>query len=131
MVETKLPKYILEKAIKSNNEFGWRENDVVEVINTAVENGLAILGGQVQFVFEDGTCELYWLNYNSNDKLNNENWSEYSRRTANECVQKLGKIASRNIESEAIEFFDFLKNKKNNGKEIYQNMIFILYFAEK
>ena len=131
MVETKLPKYILEKAIKSNNEFGWRENDVVEVINIAVENGLAILGGQVQFVFEDGTCELYWLNYNSNDKLNNENWSEYSRRTANECVQKLGKIASRNIESEAIEFFDFLKNKKNNGKEIYQNMIFILYFAEK
>lgn len=131
MVETKLPKYILEKAIKSNNEFGWRENDVVEVINTAVENGLAILGGQVQFVFEDGTCELYWLNYNSNDKLNNENWSEYSRRTANECIQKLGKIASRNIESEAIEFFDFLKNKKNNGKEIYQNMIFILYFAEK
>ena len=131
MVETKLPKYILEKAIKSNNEFGWRENDVVEVINIAVENGLAILGGQVQFVFEDGTCELYWLNYNSNDKLNNENWSEYSRRTANECVQKLGKIASRNIESEAIEFFDFLKNKKNNRKEIYQNMIFILYFAEK
>lgn len=131
MVETKLPNCILEKAIRSNNEFGWRESHVVEVINIAVENGLAILGGQVQFVFEDRTCELYWLNYNSNDKLSHENWTEYSQRTASECIQKLSKIASRNIESEAIEYFDFLRNKKNDGKEIYQNMIFILYFAEQ
>jgi hypothetical protein len=130
MVETKLPKHILEKAIKSGNEYGWKEIDVLEVINSAVEIGLAIIGGQVQFVFEDGTCELYWLSYNSNDRLKNENWFEYSKRTAKESIEKLKKITSRNIEAEAIENFSFLKEKKSKGIEIYKNMVFILYFEE-
>ena len=55
MIEKKLPKHILEKSIKSGNEYGWKEADVIDAINSAVENGLAIIGGQIQFVFEDGT----------------------------------------------------------------------------
>lgn len=128
MIKKKLPKFILEKAIKSGNEYGWKEIDVVDVINLAVENGLAIVGGQIQFVFEDGTCELYWLNFDSNSRFKNEDWLEYSKRTAKECIEKLKKVASRNIESEAIENFDFLKDKKSKGSDIYENMIYILYF---
>ena len=89
MVESNLPKHILDKAIKNGNEYGWKEVDLIDVINSAVDNDLAIIGGQVQFVFEDGTCELYWLNYDSNKRSKNENWFEYTKRTAKECIEKL------------------------------------------
>ena len=49
----KLPKEIIEKSFRSGNEFGWKINDVPLVINAAVENNLAVIGGQVQFVLED------------------------------------------------------------------------------
>jgi len=131
MIEEKLPKHILEKAIKSGNEYGWKEIDAIDVINAAVENGLAIIGGQIQFIFEDGTCELYWLSYDSSNRFKNENWLDYSKRTAKESIEKLTKIVSRNIESEALDNFDFLKDKKSKGIEIYENMICILYFEEE
>ena len=131
MVEKKLPKHILEKAIKSGNKYGWKEVDVIDAINSAVESGLAIIGGQIQFVFEDGICELYWLSYDSSKRFKNEDWQEYSKRTANDSIEKLKKIVSRNIELEAVENFDFLKDKKSNGIEIYKNMICILYFEEE
>ena len=131
MVESKLPKNILEKAVKNGKEYGWKETDLIEVINTAVENRLAIIGGQVQFAFEDGTCELYWLNYDSNNRFKNEDWLEYAKRTAKECIEKLQKIVSRNIELEALENFDFLKEKKAKGIDINDNLIFILYFEEE
>ena len=131
MVEKKLPKHILEKAIKSGNKYGWKVVDVIDAINSAVESGLAIIGGQIQFVFEDGICELYWLSYDSSKRFKNEDWQEYSKRTANDSIEKLKKIVSRNIELEAVENFDFLKDKKSNGIEIYKNMICILYFEEE
>ncbi len=131
MVESNLPKHILDKAIKNGNEYGWKEVDLIDVINSAVDNDLAIIGGQVQFVFEDGTCELYWLNYDSNKRSKNENWFEYTKRTAKECIEKLKRVVSRNIELEALENFDFLKEKKAKGIEIYDNLIFILYFEEE
>ena len=131
MIEKKLPKHILEKSIKSGNEYGWKEADVIDAINSAVENGLAIIGGQIQFVFEDGTSELYWLSYDSSKRFKNEDWLEYTKRTADESIEKLKKIVSRNIESEAVENFDFLKEKKSKGIEIYNNMVCILYFEEE
>lgn len=57
-----LPNEILQKAIVSGNEYGWKRTDFKNVLEKAVENGLGIIGGQVQFKFPDGTCELYWQN---------------------------------------------------------------------
>ena len=74
---------------------------------------------------------MYWLNYDSNKRFKNENWFEYTKRTAKECIEKLKRVVSRNIELEALENFDFLKEKKAKGIEIYDNLIFILYFEEE
>ena len=113
--EQRLPKSILDKAIKSINEFGWRQEDFLEVIEAAKQTHLAIIGGQVQYVLPDGTCELYWLSYDPTDRQLNETWLTYCDRTANECLEKFNKlIATTDIEKEALTF-PFLSDKKKNG----------------
>lgn len=129
--ENRLPKPILDKAIKSGNEFGWRQSDFLEVVNAARKNSIAIIGGQIQYVFSDGTCELYWLSYDSTKRKDNEDWLTYCNRSADECIYKFNKLVSTvDIEKEALSF-EFLLNKKSQGVDLNEHLIFILYFDDK
>ncbi|WP_281541579.1 hypothetical protein [Maribacter aestuarii] len=77
MTETEekyLPTKILQKAILSGEEYGWKRTDFREVIDKAVEVGLGIIGGQVQYKFADGTCELYWHKYDTTGRKSRESW---------------------------------------------------------
>lgn len=56
--EELLPASIKERVIRSGNQWGWRPEDVLDVLEAADKTGRANLGGQVQFVFHDGICEL-------------------------------------------------------------------------
>ena len=47
MEEFKLPKNLLDKAIKSGNEYGWRKANVLEVIEAARQIPMATIGGEV------------------------------------------------------------------------------------
>lgn len=49
--EKRLPETTLKKAIKSGNEFGWRQTDLIDTIETARKLNIGIVGGQVQYVF--------------------------------------------------------------------------------
>ncbi len=130
--EQRLPKHILDKALKSSGEYGWRQQDFSEVIEAARKAKLAIIGGQVQYVLPDGTCELYWLSYDPADRHINEPWLTYCDRSAKECLQKFNKlIATTNIEAEALVNFPFLLDKKENGIDISKFLVFILYFDSK
>jgi hypothetical protein len=129
--ERRLPKSILDKAIKSTNEFGWKQTDFLEVIGAARQIHLAIIGGQVQYVLPDGTCELYWLSYDPADRQINEPWLTYCDRTAKECIDKFNKlIATTDIEKEAFENFPFLVDNKKSGVDINKFLAFILYFDD-
>lgn len=131
MIENKLPKYVLDKAVKSGQEFGWRQSDFIDVIEAAKQMELAIIGGQIQYALNDGTCELYWLSYDPTSRLKNENWKDYCNRTAKECLDKFQAIISKtDIEKEAINCFEFLKSKKENGIRLSDYLIFILYFED-
>ncbi len=66
--ERLLPESIRRKAVMSGQEWGWRKQDILGAIVAAKGAGLANIGGQVQFVFPDGTCELYWKSYDSADR---------------------------------------------------------------
>lgn len=109
--EQLLPKEILARAVKSI--------------------GLGIEGGQVQFILPDGTCELYWLNYNTAERKSGESWEQYCDRTAKECIDTFQKlINTTDFEQEGILNFDFLKSKAAEGVEINQYLTFILYFND-
>ena len=57
--ESALPRDLHDKAVRTGRELAWRLDDVFSVIDAAGQVGLACLGGQPQFVFPDGTCELF------------------------------------------------------------------------
>ena len=127
--EDRLPKFILDKAIRSGNELGWRQSDFEEVIEISRQLNMAIIGGQVQYLLPDGTCELYWLSYDPAERQKSETWTDYCKRTYNECFEKFRKLISQtDIEKEAINSFEFLKTKITTGVNIGDFLIFILYF---
>ncbi|MBS1593495.1 MAG: hypothetical protein JST90_04180 [Bacteroidetes bacterium] len=128
--EDRLPKYILDKSIKRGNEVGWRRSDFISVVEAAMKIPMAVIGGQVQYVFPDGTCELYWLSYDPDGRRREENWPAYCNRSADECMSKFQSlIATVAIEKEALGF-EFVKAKKEEGVNIQQHEVFILYFDD-
>jgi len=127
----RLPKSLLDRAIRSGNEFGWRQTDFLEVVEAARKEKLAILGGQVQYILPEGTCELYWLSYDPAERLQNESWLDYCTRTASKTINKFKLLISQtNIEREAITNFELLKDKNNSGASISDYLTFILYFDD-
>ena len=130
MEERRLPETILKKAIKSGNEFGWRQTDFIETIETARKLRLGIVGGQVQYVLPDGTCELHWLSYDPKERYPGEDWLKYCDRTADETIRKFKELIARDIEKEALTF-EFLRDKKSKGLNIDDYKTFIVYFDDK
>jgi len=128
--ELRLPNEILTKAIKSGNEYGWKKEDVLCTIEAARQIPMATIGGQVQYVWPDGTCELYWLSYDSEKRKINENWISYCNRTALECSEKFKALITTDIEEEAINSFDTIKIKHESGIVLIDHQIFILYFND-
>jgi len=127
--EKYLPTEILQKAIVSGKEYGWKRTDFKEVIDKAVDVGLGIIGGQVQFKLPDGTCELYWHKYDTTDRKSDENWQDYCLRTKEECLNQFDKIPNDSeLIIEGIESFEFLKEKSKIKIPLEDYLIFILYF---
>jgi hypothetical protein len=128
--EKRLSETILKKAIKSGNEFGWRQADFLETIETARKLKLGIVGGQVQYVLPDGTCELYWLAYDPTQRQPGEDWIKYCNRTADEVINKFKDLVTKtDFEKEALTF-DFLRDKKSKGIDIEDYKTFIVYFDD-
>jgi len=129
--EKYLPTDILKKAILSGKEYGWKRTDFKEVLDKSVEIGLGIVGGHVQFKLPDGTCELYWHNYNTTDRKSGEDWTEYCKRTRVECLAEFKKLPTdKELIKEGIETFDFLKGKSETDIGLANYLIFVLYFND-
>ena len=129
--EKYLPKEILAKAIRSGNEFGWKQVDFIHVVLAAQSAGLGITGGQVQFCLPDGTCELYWLRYDTGERQSGESWKRYCERTSRECIDQFQKlIETTHFVNVGIQNFKFLKAKASEGVDLGQYLTFILYFND-
>ena len=128
--EYRLPKQIREKAIESGNEFGWNQLDFKEVIEAARQVPMAVVGGQVQYIFSDGTCELYWLSYGPDERQENEDWISYCNRSANQVNLKFDKLINETDFEKEIHAFEFLENKKDEGFDVEKHKIFIIYFDD-
>ena len=134
MTETEekyLPTEILQKAIVSGKEYGWKRTDFEDVVDKAVEVGLGIIGGQVQFKFPDGTCELYWHKYDTTEKKVGESWNDYCQRTKEECLSQFERLPTDSeLIKDGIENFKFLKEKSKTDILLDNYLIFILYFHD-
>ncbi|RZJ66885.1 MAG: hypothetical protein EOO50_08340 [Flavobacterium sp.] len=130
-LEHRLPVELLEKSVQSGSEYGWKQEDFLDVVEAARKLQLAIEGGMVQYVFEEGTCELHWLHYFTDEFKKGENWAAYCNRTAKEASESFKKIISKDIKKDAIESFELAKTKSLEPTDIDDFKIFILSFEDK
>lgn len=129
--ELRLPQHLIDKAILSTNEYGWRQADVLDVIEAAQQIPIAVIGGQVQYILPEGTYELYWLSYDSSPRQADEEWTDYCNRAANECGLKFKQlINTTDIDAEAVKVFEGLKEITRRGGQLKQYQFFILHFDD-
>lgn len=124
-----LPGELIGRAILSGSEYGWSFDDLPAVLGQAHAHRLAIIGGQIQFWFPDGTCELYWQNADASPRSQGEPWCSYVDRTHDEVRAGLKRLPNREaLIVEGIERFPFLKAKAQDGANLRQALCFICYF---
>ena len=68
MEKHSLPEDLRSKASTAGGEQAWRMADVEDIILAARNLAMACIGGQVQFRFPGGTCEAYWVNFDSTER---------------------------------------------------------------
>ena len=126
--EQNLPPETLSRAIRSGNEYAWRLRDVPGVIDAAESAGLANLGGQPQFIYPDGTCELYWIDVSSHDRSIEESWADYVRRSAIEVKAEFMRVCEETDFVTEAHTFEFLVEKSEKGEDVISHLWFVLYF---
>jgi len=130
--EEKLPQEILSRAVMSGRESGWRKDDVIQAIEAAARVGLATIGGEIQFVLPEGTCELYWLGYDSGEQQPGEAWANYVTRSSRECIAAIRRITSQiDLIREGTENFTLLHEEAAQGVNLEYYLVFILYFVDQ
>lgn len=82
-------------ATPSGNEFGWFAKDLPIVAKEAINESLACLGGQVQFIGQWGTCEAYWLTCDPEDRKPDEIWETYVSRSWKEALDKVNHLKKK------------------------------------
>jgi hypothetical protein len=94
MVDVLAPE-IAQGATLRGNEYGWTISSFPKALARAEAAGYACLGGQFQFRLEDGsTCEMYWLSADSNERVPDESWLEYSRLSCSEVLSRFQHLVS-------------------------------------
>lgn len=64
-----LPPDVIEGSVLRGNEYAWTPESFPVALGRAEAHGLACLGGQFQFLFNDAICEMYWLAADSKDRM--------------------------------------------------------------
>jgi hypothetical protein len=67
---------------------------------------------------------MYWLNADSNDRTRGESWTEYSRRSCSEVLQKFQRLVNET---------DFGKEAASWPFQIdaIKNLVFVAYFVRE
>lgn len=128
--EMLLPDTLRSAARKSGNEWGWRPEAIPLVIDEAEKAGLLNIGGQLQFLMPEGTCECYWVEV---DALVNEpeglGWTERVAFAATAARRKMDEISRRFdfVEEGRKAFAAPLAAYEAAGGDLRERMCFIWY----
>ena len=118
-----LPPDVVEGATLRGSEYGWSTISFPAALARAEAHGYACLGSQFQFRLSDGsTCEMYWLSADSKERLPEEQWADYSRRSCSEVKQNFERLMSET---------DFNKEVSscNLSSTTTDNLDFVAYFV--
>jgi hypothetical protein len=119
-----LPPDVLNRAVLSGNEYGWRVSDFPAALAAAESHGFACLGGQFEFRLSESIYEMYWLNADSTDRRSGETWADYSQRSCSEVLNKFNDLVSKT---------DFVREALNWGllPSATEGLVFVAYFENE
>jgi len=82
-----LPPELTIGAILRDNEYAWELSAFPAALQIAPSLGYACLGGQFWFlVSEVSLYEPFWLEANASDRMADEDWAAYARRSCEEVL---------------------------------------------
>src|ERR1700693_1928835 len=83
--------------------------------------------GQLQFRIPEGTCELYWVEVDSEGRRPDEKWQDYVARTADEVLSRFRLLRSRfDFVNEGVNHFPILRELHDHGVALDQFLCFVL-----
>jgi hypothetical protein len=129
--EMMLPETMRSAACRSGNEWGWRPESIPLVIDEAENAGLLNIGGQLQFLIPEGTCECYWVEVDAlADEPKDLTWTERVALAATASRQKMADVSRRYdfIEEGRRAFTAPFQAYEAAGGDIRDRMCFIWYF---
>lgn len=119
-----LPQDMLQGATLRGNEHGWTISSFPIALARAEARGYACLGGQFQFRLSDGsTCEMYWLNADSSERLPEESWSDYCHRSCSEVMERYQRLTS------SADFSKEASNWPSVQIDATKSLVFVAYFV--
>ena len=125
--ESEFSPELRKRVFCKGSEWGWKFEDIPAVIKECQKLDYAILGGQVQFIFPDATCEDYELKADPKERSDGESWAGYARRSCTEFLELFNELVkTTNFEKEALKWPD-IEQKKAKGTNILDHMCFMLY----
>ena len=94
--EMLLPHTLRSAACRSDNEWGWPPEAIPLVIDEAEELGLLNVGGQLQFLMPEGTCECYWVDVDATaGEPGDLSWAERVAFAAAAARQRMADVGRR------------------------------------
>lgn len=117
-------------ARRSGKEWGWPPAKISLVIDEAEASGLLNIGGQLQFLMPEGTCECYWIEVDAlAGAPEGLTWAERVAFAATAAREKMADVSRRYdfIEEGRKAFPGPLAAYEAEGGDIRERMCFIWY----
>jgi hypothetical protein len=120
------PVELRNKRLKStNNTWGWKYEDIPQLVNICRESGLAILSGKTGFFLPDGSCDLYWKKAHPRLKTAHETWPQYVERSGSDFLRLINDLHEQtDFVQEGTHSFYLLKEQKDAGVNILDYLCF-------
>jgi hypothetical protein len=126
-----LPAIVTQGATLRANEYGWEVAAFPDALVHAEALGYGCLGGQFQFRLTDTTCEMYWLNADSSERLKDEAWSTYSRRSCSEVLVAFERRVGDTDFTKEASRWPIIEDAIGQGFDPISALVFVAYFVSE
>ena len=118
-----LPSELSRGAVQHGQEYTWSTDSFRDALKVAPHLGYACLGGQFWILPTTGEIyELFWVEANASDRLFDESWDVYAKRSCIEVSEEFElRLRTIDFAQEALKFRTF--------RDLTEPPVFNAYFV--
>ena len=131
MINFLLPEQLTDGAVLRDKEYAWELPAFPRALENAPGLGYACLGGQFWFISqEDSLYELFWLEANSADRADGEQWTDHAQGSCAEVLAQFNALLdSTSFIEEAKKFGTFAQSLTSDDFRVKFRVLFNAYFV--